>query len=144
MGQQTLIHGFIAGITWRGTFGGTLVQKNAEALAGLPASDQFPPLTRDMVGTSVDVIETYFHQVIHIGLSLKNLDEQDPVTWSEWLAKFESLLRKTYWLTAQLHIHMELWDEVVYLWEADPGEIDRLRDKIDLAPIQKWRFLRVR
>jgi hypothetical protein len=74
----------------------------------------------------------YRSQVIHFGASYNHLEDY----WSQWLASFESLLKRLYWHEARLHLDSEYFDRQEYLWRADA----RCVLHTPPSPISSWEF----
>ena len=99
---------------------------NRRVIRSLPPEDQWPFLTRRMISTSPMwnsgraglVNTTYRGPVIYFGGSFSSLHED----WSEWLEKFESLLRRLYWEHAFVALETEWMGQHVCRWKADLGQ----------------------
>ncbi len=79
------------------------------ALDALPRSDDYPPLTRNMVALTADddlAPGLYNQFVLHLGLTLKNGHFGE--VWDVWLDKFESFLERVPWTSARLHLETEI------------------------------------
>lgn len=93
---------------------------NIEALASLPDDDGFPLLPRAMFGASgLDRYDgTYHTQVIHFGASYRAIEYE----WEQWLARFEALLSRMYWVGAVVHLQTELSGNHTFVYEPRGGE----------------------
>lgn len=92
---------------------------NMDALASLPDDDGFPLLPRAMFGASgVDRCDgTYHTQVIHFGASYRAIEYE----WEQWLARFEALLSRMYWVNAVVHLQTELSGNHTFIYEPRGG-----------------------
>ena len=61
------------------------------------------------------------------------------LNWSDWLDKFESILKKLYWMSATIHLETELVGNHTYEWLIDVKELDRFLLK-DPEPVTSWAF----
>jgi hypothetical protein len=117
-----------------------LQERNAATLADLPVEDKWPWLVRGMFALPGSWPEgTYRTQVIHFGASLKD-EPRDRSCWDLWLGKFESLLRKLYWLSATVHLQTEFEPDRVFRWLPTRRAIDLMVAEPP-QPIDEWEFL---
>ena len=92
-------------------------QVNRAAIETLPQKDQWPHLTYPMFAMNQKA-PAYDCRLIHFAASMKGLEE----AWEEWIAKFESLLRKMSWITADVYLDTEYFGKHIYWWAAkDPS-----------------------
>lgn len=89
---------------------------NKITIRAIPASDEtFPWLNKGMfLVPDPDVDYMYRDQVITFGASYKDVE----IEWDIWLGKFESLLRRLYWVSANIHLDSELAGKHEYEWES--------------------------
>ena len=118
MGQQSIVYGKIVGS--RFNYGGNTNLNNDPQLYSklnrlvidqLPATDEYPQLTREMF--NLPSLSSYKNQILVFGASFKNLEGE----WVDWVVKFENLLRKLYWDEAVVHLDMELYGERTFRWK---------------------------
>lgn len=114
---------------------------NRRVLETLPDDDQeeWPYLGKRMFSTSpittgfVDgLTPTYRGPVIYFGGSFSSIYEN----WSEWLFKFEELLRLLYWEHAVVVLVTEWMGHHVYRWDAKIDTFDAEKP----TPITEWTF----
>ena len=116
-----------------------LWRSNRRVLATLPDHERWPFLPRRMFaasplfsGRNGIVSATYRGPVIYFGGSFSSLFDD----WSEWLEKFETLLRRLYWEHAAVILVTEWMGEHVYRWDSDLRNFTAERP----TPIQNWTF----
>lgn len=115
---------------------------NRRVLRSLPNDDdeQWPYLGRRMFsatpmyfsGTADRLTSMYRGPVIYFGGSFSSICME----WSEWLLKFESLLRRLYWEHAVVVLATEWMGQHVYNWDAKTDLFDADRP----TPITEWNF----
>jgi hypothetical protein len=112
---------------------------NRTVIESLPVTDVWPPLCREMFAFSSDdggtrdrPTNTYRGRVIYFGGSFSSIY----LKWTEWLEKFESLLRQLYWEQAAVVLTTEWMGEFVYHWRAAPDH----SDASVIQPVQSWEF----
>jgi hypothetical protein len=126
--QESIVYGCIKGssaISAAELFAQTTINK--KAIMALPDVDEWPFLTREMF--SVPRFQMNGNDchtnVIHFGMSYRGVEYE----WSEWLKKFEALLKVMYWHSAVVHLETELTGLHTFIWEAvdknhSPGSND--------------------
>jgi hypothetical protein len=121
MAHESILFGFIRGSRFtndNGQYFRELQIRNTRVISALPARDSYPYLSRGMFGlppldnTSV----TFRTQIIHFGGSINYLEFGDV---PEWLEKFENLLRKLFWYSAEAHIITDVIGVHRFTWQAD-------------------------
>jgi hypothetical protein len=114
-----------------------LRRHNLQVLEQVPMKDEWPPLIRPMFGiTGPSVGEgAYDHDLIHFGVTLKGMDDEDGLNW---IAKFESLLARLSWYEAVMHIHWCFGDRK-FSWVADKDQLEQLGLRSRMT-IDRWRF----
>jgi len=154
MGHEVIIYGVIESVMH---FNNLLVQQenNRSVLGNLPATDEWPWLTRSMFTVPESYPRGIYHTpVIHFGLSMKD-DAPAPLAstvdgrpeWpmrdrecvDGWIARFEALLRKLYWIGANVHISTEFETPRVLYYTATTAAINKMIAD-DPQPIQEWDF----
>lgn len=117
MDQETIVYGVIKDVA---TDNSALQLKarltNCQALLDLDEVDTFPYLTSGMFSIPAEEMEqgTYQTQVIHFAASYQAVEYH----WEEWMAKFEALLKKMYWVAAKVHMETELSGNHTFFWES--------------------------
>lgn len=92
------------------------VTVNKKAILSLPSVDDWPFLTQEMFSLpryNVNCMQGKTN-VIHFGVSYRGIEYE----WSEWIRKFEALLREMYWQSAVVHLETELTGLHTFMWEA--------------------------
>ncbi len=107
---------------------------NCDAILDLGESDEFPYLTTSMFSIPTDdpLQGTYHTQVIHFAASYQAVEYE----WERWIKKFESLLKKMYWVSATVHLETELSGKHSFVWEA-PGNYHK-PDEQELKVRCEW------
>lgn len=100
---------------------------NRAAMLALPKADDWPFLSQEMFALPNTRVagESYQTDVMHFGASYKAIEYE----WEQWIAKFEELLGKMYWVSATVHLETELSGTHTFTWEAsgsshEPGSGD--------------------
>jgi hypothetical protein len=119
-----------------------LWEHNRLVLNSLPDDDnvEWPYLGKCMFSTSpmltaisVDALKpTYRGPVIYFGGSFSSIYQE----WSEWLVKFEDLLRHLYWEHAVVVLVTEWMGQHVCRWNAKLDTFDAEKP----IPITEWAF----
>ncbi len=140
MSHEAILYGRIIGATGRpGTAGYfDLHERNRAVVNRLPLQDDWPWLVRGMFALPAGRPQgTFRRQVIHFGASIKD-DPLDRGIWDEWLAKFESLLRRLYWWSAVVHLSTEFVEpDRVFEWRPTEAAMDGLHAE-QPRPIGEW------
>lgn len=92
-------------------------EHNRRIIDALPSADGWPFLCREMFGVSGfdEMGGTYQTQVIHFGASYRAVEYE----WEKWMAKFETLLKQMYWVSAKVHLETELSGIHTFAWESE-------------------------
>lgn len=89
---------------------------NRRAIRALPVADERPFLCQDMFampgGPAAD--GNYQTQVIHFGVSYRAVEYE----WEQWIAQFERLLKRMYWVSAVVHLETELSGFHTFMWDS--------------------------
>ncbi len=117
MDSESIVYGCIKHLPF-----GDLVQRKAScmqnrlAIRQLPQADQWPFLCREMFAVPGDdlMAGTFQTQVIHFGMSYQAVEYE----WEHWLHKFETLLKRMYWVSAVVHLETELSGHHTFAWDA--------------------------
>jgi len=119
-----------------------LWEHNRRVLNSLPDDDkeEWPYLGKRMFSMSPMLTRvsdaalkpTYRGPVIYFGGSFSSILED----WSEWLSKFEGLLRRLYWEHAVVVLVTEWMGQHVYRWDAKTDTFDAEEP----TPITEWTF----
>jgi hypothetical protein len=123
----SIVYGCIEGATYYAD-SSRYYRMNAELIAALPETDEWPYLTRDLFAVPRDE-HMFATQVVTFGASY-NLVEW---VWDVWLAKFEGLLRQMYWDAVHVHLRTELVGNHHYQWV--PTGVGDLP-----GPVTVWEF----
>jgi len=128
MDQETIVYGIIKDVVSNDT--GFQVRSrlvNCDALLELNEIDTFPYLTSSMFSIPEEDLEhgTYQTQVVHFAASYQAVEYH----WEQWMAKFEALLKRMYWVSATVHLETELSGKHTFLWES-PGAYHSPSDEL--------------
>ena len=135
MGAQSLIIGYIEEPFIRDEYKNFLVKNHNRAkLFILPRLDQWPRLTRGFFSVSGSE-ETYANSLIYFGGTFKQIEED----WSEWLDKFEALLRTLIWTRVKLILETGYYGEYTYTWVATEKAIATFAQEFP-ETVQDWVF----
>lgn len=117
--QESIVYGCIKDQPGDETERDHRYHANATAIAALPEDDGFPLLAREMFGSSGrdPFSGTYHTQVIHFGASYRAVEYE----WEQWLARFEALLAKMYWVSATVHLQTELSGNHTFIYQPKGG-----------------------
>jgi hypothetical protein len=107
---------------------------NRAKLFLLPQIDVWPRLTRGFFSVSGPQ-ETYANSLIYFGGSFKEIERE----WSEWLDKFEALLRTLVWVRVKLVLETEYYGEHTYTWAATEKAIAAFEQEFP-ERVQDWVF----
>lgn len=116
MDQETIVYGIIKDAASNdNSFQVRSRLVNCDALLELHEQDTFPYLTSSMFSIPEEDLEqgTYQTQVIHFAASYQAVEYH----WEQWMAKFEALLKKMYWVSATVHLETELSGKHTFHWE---------------------------
>lgn len=96
---------------------GERVLTNRQAMLSLPRADDWPFLCQEMFAIPhVKVNQgNYQTEVMHFGASYKAVEYE----WEQWVASFESLLSKMYWVSATVHLETELSGTHTFTWDSN-------------------------
>jgi hypothetical protein len=116
MDQESIVYGCIKDIA-SDTVNSERVRTNRDAMLELPHAEDWPFLSQEMF--SVPQVNSpmlnYQSDVIHFGASYKAVEYE----WDQWIAQFESLLSKMYWVSATVHLETELSGTHTFTWESN-------------------------
>lgn len=119
MDQESIVYGIIRNVVSSDpAFQVKSGLVNCDALLELNDVDTFPYLTSSMFSIPQEEPEqgTYQTQVIHFAASYQAVEYH----WEQWMAKFEALLKRMYWVSATVHLETELSGKHTFFWES-PG-----------------------
>lgn len=147
MGTATRIYGCIEEY---GIQGGEMQSKiyahNEKVIEQLPQNDEWPPLSRNMFAITDNsefekgkgINFAYTGRIIHFGANFKSF-EQD---WKIWKLKFEQLLTRLIWLSADVHFKVEYTGIQTFTWRVDLKKWS-LYDKSQIEPVKEeyWDFV---
>ena len=116
MDQESIVYGCIKDIPDNTRHADRLIT-NREAMLSLPSADDWPFICQEMFSIPQNNVlnNTYQTEVMHFGASYKAVEHE----WDEWIAQFESLLSKMYWVSATVHLETELSGTHTFTWEAN-------------------------
>lgn len=117
MDQESIVYGCIKGaseLTTSELFEQTTYNK--KSILALPTVDDWPMLTRDMFSIPRFQMNGPLAQtnVIHFGTSYRGIEYE----WSNWIKKFEQLLKGMYWHSAVVHLETELTGLHTFIWQS--------------------------
>jgi len=89
---------------------------NREALMLLPSANEWPLISREMFAIPRNRTGGGHYQtdVLHFGASYKAIEYE----WEQWIAEFEALLRRMYWVSATVHLETELSGTHTFTWNS--------------------------
>ncbi|MGD8176702.1 hypothetical protein [Marinimicrobium sp. ARAG 43.8] len=115
MDQESIVYGCIKDVAYVPSGDGRL-QVNREAMLTLPHADDWPFLSQEMF--SIPAVSAgaghYQTEVMHFGASYKAVEYE----WDQWIAQFEDLLSKMFWVSATVHLETELSGVHTFTWES--------------------------
>ena len=115
MDQESIVYGCIKDVA--SSLGvPERVRANREAMLSLPHADEWPFISQEMFAIpQVEMASnSYQTEVMHFGASYKAVEYE----WDQWIAQFEALLSKMYWVSATVHLETELSGTHTFTWEA--------------------------
>ena len=91
-------------------------EANRSAILSLPAANEWPLISREMFAVPALQRSAGYYQtdVLHFGASYQAIEYE----WEQWIADFEALLRKMYWISATVHLETELSGMHSFTWNA--------------------------
>lgn len=116
MDQESIVYGCIKDIP-ENTQQSERLSINRAAMLSLPTADEWPFICQEMFSIPQnDVLNNnYQTEVMHFGASYKAVEHE----WDQWIAQFEALLSKMYWVSATVHLETELSGTHTFTWEAN-------------------------
>lgn len=115
MDQESIVYGCIKDMAYLPSEGQRL-QVNRDAMLTLPHADDWPFLSQEMF--SIPQVELrpghYQTEVMHFGASYKAVEYE----WDQWIAQFEDLLSRMYWVSATVHLETELCGVHTFTWDS--------------------------
>lgn len=119
MDQESIVYGCIKDLAYGDADEKEIERRsiNREVMLALASADEWPFLSREMF--SVPSLEQdgtgYQTEVMHFGASYKAVEYE----WEQWIAKFEEMLQKMYWVSATVHLETELSGTHTFVWESN-------------------------
>lgn len=115
MDQESIVYGCIKDAAY-GSKESEHREVNRNALLALPAANEWPLISREMfsIPRMKPGAGQYQTDVLHFGASYKAIEYE----WEQWIADFESLLRKMYWISATVHLETELSGMHTFTWNS--------------------------
>ncbi|GAB2189941.1 hypothetical protein [Sessilibacter sp. MAH2] len=88
---------------------------NRKAMLELPSQDEWQFLAREMFSLPQPSpeLDTVNNEVFHFGASYRGIEYE----WQSWIAQFEQLLSKMYWVSAKVHLETVLSGSHTFTWE---------------------------
>jgi len=113
MDQESIVYGCIKDYG-QGANRAERRRANREAMLSLPSGDDWLLLHKDMfaIPSVEDWSGQYQTEVMHFGASYRAVEYE----WEQWIASFENLLRKMYWVSATVHLETELSGTHTFNW----------------------------
>lgn len=125
MDYESLVYGYIADVRPNDT---ERRESNRMALAALPESQDWPLVARHLfsIPDLLEIDSSVNTEVFHFGSSYRGIEYE----WRSWLAEFEQLLDKMYWVTAKVHLETVNSGTHVFTWDTSgdwhtPGSSDK-------------------
>lgn len=119
MAQESVVYGCIKDIVFSADLAETRRRRevNRRVLMELPSVEEWPLLSREMFAlpSEVLVVDDVHTDVVPFGSSYKGVEYE----WQEWLARFEALLRRMYWVSATVHLETEYNGTHTFVWHTD-------------------------
>ena len=119
MDQESVVYGCIKDTVYADESGrfNEHRQTNLQVMSELPSIEDWALLNREMfsmpqVATDLDDANT---NVVHFGTSYKAVEHE----WEQWIGKFESMLKRMYWVSATVHLDTELNGRHTFVWESE-------------------------
>lgn len=115
MDQESIVYGCIKDVS-DGKSSSFRISANRDAILCLPGADEWSFIYKDMF--SLPIVDkprnSYQTDVIHFGASYKAIEYE----WAQWIAQFEALLNKMYWMSATVHLETEISGIHTFTWQA--------------------------
>lgn len=126
MDQESIVYGCIKDLAMAEDLRSRR-EANRTAMLSLPGAEEWSLLSRDMFAlpTPQTGAGSYHTEVMHFGASYQAIEYE----WQQWMAHFESLLKRMYWVSATVHLETEISGIHTFQWEASgnshiPGRSD--------------------
>jgi hypothetical protein len=115
MDQESIVYGCIKDVPFNKNYTERL-HINRDAMLSLPDAEDWPFLCKEMfaIPQSNALNNNYQTEVMHFGASYKAVEYE----WEQWIAQFETLLSKMYWVSATVHLETELSGTHTFTWES--------------------------
>ena len=116
MDQESIVYGCIKDIPVL-TNESERLRINRDAMLTLPHADEWPFLCQEMfaIPDTNALNNSYQTEVMHFGASYKAVEYE----WDQWIAQFEQLLSKMYWVSATVHLETELSGTHTFTWDSN-------------------------
>lgn len=113
MDQESIVYGCIKDTS---DMTADIVRRNCnrDAMLSLPKAGEWPFLCQEMFSLPApEVLPGSFQtDVIHFGAAYKAVEYE----WDQWVAQFEALLSRMYWVSATVHLETELSGTHTFTW----------------------------
>ncbi len=119
MSQESIVYGCIKDVVYIDDKNAAQQRRavNRQVLAQLPSCEDWPLIGREMFalpGNAI-VVDDLHTDVVPFGSSYKGVEYE----WQQWLARFESILQKMFWVSATVHLETEMNGKHTFTWSTD-------------------------
>jgi hypothetical protein len=115
MEQEAIVYGCIKDIA---PFGTELERIRINRTAILSLDEVAAPVliyrSMFLVPSVEETLYRHQTEIMHFGASYRDIEKQ----WPTWIAQFEALLSKMYWVSAKVHLETELSGTHTFSWDA--------------------------
>ena len=119
MSQESIVYGCIKDIVYTDDKTATQQRReiNRRVLQSLPSSEDWPLLSREMFALPANaiVVDDLHTDVVPFGSSYKGVEYE----WEQWIARFEAILQKMFWVSATVHLETECNGTHTFTWSSD-------------------------
>jgi len=119
MSQESIVYGCIKDVVFAddADLARQRRDQNRQVLASLPSAESWPLISREMFALPPNaiVVDDLHTDVVPFGNSYKGVEYE----WEQWIARFESLLKKMFWVSATVHLETELSGTHTFTWSTD-------------------------
>lgn len=119
MSQESVVYGCIKDMVFTADMEETRRRRqvNRRVLSTLPSIEDWPLLSREMfvMPSETLVVNDVHTDVVPFGNSYRGVEYE----WEQWLARFEGVLRRMYWVSATVHLETEFNGTHTFVWQTD-------------------------